>query len=204
MDGEYRGYGIGLGFDNLDYRPNPQRGLAITADFALGEKTIRRSLGLDSLDFGRLQARQTQAEARLDVAGYLPIAARQVLALRARAFWLDLRQPFDSDLAFLGGSQLLRGFNENQFLASAYGVGTAEYRLLLDQDSHIGVFVDYAAVQYRSVVREELFFPFGLGVMLALQTRAGQVGITYGVGSAPGQPFQPQRGRIHIGYTNRF
>jgi outer membrane protein assembly factor BamA len=204
LDGRSDALGIGAVYDNLDYKPNPRKGLSLAADFGWGGKTIQRTPGLDSLDYSRIVLNQSRTEARLDVAWYKQVRPRQVLVLAGRSYWLGLNEYLQNDLAFLGGARSLRGFNENAFLASLYAVGTVEYRLLLEQNSYIGLLFDYAYVERRVLDVRNVQHPFGVGFALQVQTGPGVVTVSYAVGQTEGISFQPARGRIHIGFVATF
>lgn len=204
LDGRSSSVGLGLTYDRLDYAFNPIRGLRVSASASIGTKSIRRSRGLDSLDLSGLKQSLPRREWRLDVLGFIKTAKKQTLHLALHSYWLDQAERFDNDLAFLGGARSLRGFNEQQFLASFYTVGTIEYRLLIDRDSYVGAFADVAYVERATVGGYEKITPRGFGVNLQVATRAGVLSVAYAVGQVEGQSIQAGRGRIHLGYISRF
>jgi len=205
LNGSSSLFGFGLTYEKLDYKPNPTRGLSLTLDGAFGSKTISKTTGLDSLDYTRLQTRQPRTEVNFQAEYYLSPLTKQVLLLRNRTYWLGLREYFANDQAFLGGARSLRGFNENEFLAAFYTVLTLEYRLLMDRDSFIGLFADYAYTERRLLEAYQLkLHPFGVGLTLAFKTPVGVVSVAYAVGGSEQQAFQVGRGRIHIGLVNQF
>ena len=204
MDGSSSLVGLGLSYARLDYPFNPRRGLLVNADVGIGTKTLRRARGLDSLDLARLVGRQARREWSLEAWGYMPIARQQTLVLGARGYWLDQAERFDNDLAFVGGARLLRGFNEQQFLASLYAIATVEYRLLFERDGYLGAFIDMAYLERRTFQLAEALRPVGYGISLQVPTAAGVLSLAYAIGQAPGQPPQAGRGRIHLGFISRF
>jgi hypothetical protein len=46
--------------------------------------------------------------------------------------------------------------------------------------------------------------PWGVGLGLTYETKAGMLSVTYAAGQVAGAPFQPARGKIHIGLVNQF
>lgn len=196
--------GVGLRYDSRDDPQNPRSGQLIALRYGLGTKTVRRTVGLDSLDYSRLALNQTQQELRLQAETYLPSGRAQVWRLGLQGYWLGLREYFDSDLQPFGGLRTLRGFNENQFLLSAYAVATVEYRLLLGDAAYLGLFADYGYLEQRSFTARTQFRPGSGGFSLSLDTQAGQLQVVYAVGQTSGQPLQLGRGRVHIGYAAGF
>lgn len=196
--------GLALRYDSRNQPINPSEGFYGYVSYGLGRKRIRRTVGLDSLDFERLALDQPKQEIRLAGEALLPVGNLQVLRLALNGYYLDLAEYFDSDLAQLGGARSLRGFNENQFLASAYLYGSAEYRLLLDELAYIGLFIDYGYLEQRSLFDTATQSPFAAGLALSVDTQAGLINVQYAVGQTAGQTFQLARGRVHIGYTASF
>ncbi|MDW8333127.1 MAG: BamA/TamA family outer membrane protein [Bacteroidia bacterium] len=198
-------FGWQLTFDNTDFRLNPSRGFHLSVDYAVGPKLLKKTPGLDSLDYSRLVLRQLRQEATAVVRIFLPVRARQTLVLGATGHRIFLRQYFDNDLTQIGGPKSLRGFNENQFYTHFFLLGTAEYRLRLGREGYAGLFVEGGFVGYRSMVRPETrTWPRSVGGMFYVKTPAGLVGLTYAVGATDEVPFQPLRGRIHIGWAAGF
>lgn len=196
--------GVALRYDSRDRSLNPTRGVQAYLSYGLGRKRIRRTVGLDSLDFSRLAQDQPKQEIRFQAEGFQPLAAQQVLRLGLNGYWVGLREYFDSDLQQLGGARSLRGFNENQFLSSAYAYASAEYRLLVGELSFVGLFSEYGWVERRDLFSRSVQWPFSVGLSLALETKAGLLTVQYAVGQTSGQPFQVARGRVHIGLLAIF
>lgn len=207
LDGSSALYGLGGRYDRVDYLPNPTKGWIFTSDFATGGRTILKNTQLDSLDYGRLGAAiQTRSELTILAKLYIPLYKRRhILAAGLQLFHLWTQVYFDNDLAFIGGARTLRGFNENQFLASSYEIYSVEYRYILDKDAYIGLFCDIGYIKYQNISNpERQTLPIGLGLSLNLKTPAGVITVSYAVGQTETQAFQPVRGRIHIGLINVF
>jgi outer membrane protein assembly factor BamA len=196
--------GLGLEWERLDFRLNPRKGIYLRTDVGYGTKRISPVQGLDSLDFSRLPLLQPRTELELEAFGYIPTFRKQVLVLGNRSYILQLRIYQDSDQRFIGGGRVLRGFNENEFLASRYSIFTAEYRLQIGQLSYIGTFADAGLLEYRQLAERTRTLPFGLGLVLAVETPAGVMQVSYAIGGTADRSLQPARGRIHIGLVNNF
>lgn len=196
--------GIGIRYDSRNRPVNPTGGLFAYLSYGLGSKNIKRTVGLDSLDYSRLALDQPKQEIKFELDSYHPLGRQTILRLATQGYWLKLAEYFDSDLAQLGGARSLRGFNENQFLASSFIYATAEYRLLLGGLAYMGVFVDVGYLETRTLLARTHQWPRSAGFTLSVDTRAGLVNVSYAVGTTAGQSFQLARGRVHIGYTASF
>lgn len=203
LDGKDQTYGIGFEFQNLDYRFSPRRGWDIRLDFGIGRKRIIDNPTLDDRIYQGLTLRLPKREADFNIRWFRNYTKRLVLMLGGRTYWLDQEQYFENDLLLTGGSRTIRGFDENQFFANLLVQGTIENRFLLEENSYLFVFSDYAYLENRSEDGRTLR-PWGIGLGLTYETRAGMVSVTYAAGRVAEFPFQPSRGRIHVGLINQF
>jgi outer membrane protein assembly factor BamA len=203
LDGRDQTYGLGLLFENVDYRFNPTRGWIIRADIGLGRKRIIENPRLHDALYEDLDLELPKREAEFELWWFHRFGKRWVLALGERAYWLDQRQYFQNDLLQVGGSRSIRGFNENEFFTNFYSLSTAEWRFLLEKNSYLFVFGDYAYLENATAARK-VVHPTGFGLGMTYETRAGMVSLTYAAGRVEGQAFAPSRGRIHVGLINQF
>ena len=203
LDGVDNTYGIGFLIDTRDNRLNPTRGMFVRADFGIGRKTIRKNPKLHENLYSGIELNLPKREADFQIGWFQQTLPRQVVYIGNRTYWLDQRAYFENDLLQVGGSKVLRGFNENQFFTSFFSMMTLEYRLILERNSYLFAFGDMAYME-NAVEPQSIFRPFGTGIGMVYETKAGLVSITYAVGQVQDIPFQPARGRIHIGLVNQF
>lgn len=203
LDAKDQTYGLGFEFENLDYRLNPRRGWHITADVGIGRKRITTNPRLSDRVYAGLQMNVPKREADFQAEWYRAWSKRMVLRLANRTYWLDQPQYFQNDLLQVGGSRSIRGFNENQFFANFMTFFTVENRFILEENSYLFVFSDYAYLE-NVTGTERILRPFGVGLGMTYETKAGMLSLTYAAGQAGAQSFQPSRGRIHIGLINQF
>lgn len=203
LDAKDRTFGLGLLFENVDYKFNPTRGWIIRADFGLGRKRIVENPRLHDNLYKDLLMELPRREAEFELWWYHRFSKRWVIALGERAYWLDQKQYFQNDLLQVGGSRSIRGFNENEFFTNFYSLSTAELRFLLERNSYLFVFGDYAYLENATATRK-VVHPTGFGLGMTYETKAGMVSLTYAAGRVEGQTFAPSRGRIHVGLINQF
>ena len=118
----------------------------------------------------------------------------------------ELRGPFFeiSDLWKLGGTSSVRGYREEQFLASRIAWTNLEYRLLLTRRSYAFLFFDsgyylHEADPERGVQKsEDVILGYGLGI--TVETGIGLLGVSFAL--AQGDSFSD--GKIHFGIINEF
>ncbi|TAE48015.1 MAG: hypothetical protein EAZ89_16365 [Bacteroidetes bacterium] len=202
LDGLRRTAGVGFEYENLDYRNNPSRGWTGKLDLGIGQRTIRRNVLLPDRVYEGLDLRQPVREILLELKWYHQLFERQILHLANRSAWLGMEQYYRNDQWQLGGARSIRGFNENQLFADFYTFFTAEYRFQLERDSYLFAFFDYAWLDDRNLNQQQR--PAGLGLGMNYGTKAGIISLVYAVGSNGSTPFQPSRGKVHIGIVNLF
>ncbi len=96
-----------------------------------------------------------------------------------------------------GGYESLRGFVDNQFTASKFGIISFEYRYLLSRDSRAFAFVDYGyCEEYKSLI--------GVGLGVRLKSKIGIIKIDYGIGYQDGSWTNPLQGTVHFGLETGF
>ena len=129
---------------------------------------------------------------------------RNVIALSVNG--KELRGPYfeQSDLWKFGGTRTVRGYREEQFLASRIAWSNLEYRLMLTQRTYAFTFFDAGyylreADEERGISENEDFI-FGYGIGISLETAIGLLGVSFAL--AQGDSFS--EGKIHFGIINEF
>ncbi len=106
----------------------------------------------------------------------------------------------------LGGAATLRGFDEDQFRVDRYALSRFEWRLSAGgHQQHAYLFWDHAWTWTRQAVAAggdavETQHLDGVGGGLRLETRAGRIGMAYGL--EVGRP--PLEGKIHVQLVSAF
>ncbi len=201
----------------LDYRWNPRRGWSVWIRGAAGVKRIRENNEIVQLvdpeapdfDFSTLydslvlRSGQFKVEAKLD--RYIPLGRQSTFRLGLHAGGQFSQQPLLQNEQYrIGGFNSLRGFDEEAFFATRYGIGTVEYRLLLGQNSYLYAFFDAGYVQHITALERSSDVPMGTGAGLSFETPAGIFGIALAVGRRQGGPFDFRSVKTHLGYVSLF
>lgn len=204
-------FGLSLKRDETDQIFNPRRGYAFNVSMAAGSRKIKRNgklldLGLGSR-YDSLSLNSAQYNLAADLSVYRPLFSGTVfyLGLKAGAFLSD--EPLLANEQFrLGGAKLLRGFDEQQIFASAYGVLTSEVRLLLGRDAYVYVFGDFAYVNPRNQSKPQAKddYPIGFGSGLSFNSRAGIFAVSLALGRRSGEVLDLGAPKVHFGYLSVF
>ncbi len=208
-------YGLAGNYQKLDYAFNPRKGTALNASAGIGTKRIRKNNGVSELDdpetggtfnylYDSIGTRSIQYQVKLRFAQYFPVKRRSTVMLGFKGAALFTENTFQNEQFRIGGTKVLRGFDEESIFATLYGVLTAEYRFLLSKNSYFNVFFDGAYVEDGTLGRYSSQWPYGFGAGLSFETKAGMFGVSYAIGSRQGQAPDVRSAKIHFGYYNYF
>jgi len=197
-------YGFNYLWNNLDDFYFPRRGRLIELQFAAGTKTLLRNADLEKSFYDTLDMRTTQLSIGLRAENFFRLSKNSALLARLIGNALLNDQVFLNDMYRLGGLTSIRGFDDYFFYASAYGIGTIEYRLFTATDSYVLLFYDQA--YYRSDLEKSKAsgWPSGLGGGISFSTGAGIFQLVYSVGRSEQQPLSLKYSKIHFGITSKF
>ncbi len=213
LDVSRSSFGLTLEQRRLDYRFNPRRGWEVRAGGGAGLKTVKRNakildLGAENL-YDSLQLRAAQYRLELAAAFYQPLFPATTLRFGLDGGGLFGPQPVLINEQYrLGGSRQLRGFDEQSVFASRYLIGSAEFRLLLSQNSFLFLFTDYALLDISSRAdppgADTFVTALGLGTGINFETRAGIFGLSLAVGRRRGEVLDFGAPKVHFGYLSLF
>jgi outer membrane protein assembly factor BamA len=199
-----------------DYRFNPRKGSEISVTTSAGTKNIKKNNVIvkladasdPSFDYNKLydtfQLKSYQFRVRVRGAHYFSLGKASTLKAALNGGWFQSPNIFRNELFQIGGYKLLRGFDEESIFSSAFGVGTAEYRYLLGQNSFLAAFMDYGVSTNNSLTDNVTNNFLGAGFGMAFETKAGIFNITYAAGKRDDQKFNLRQSKIHLGYVNYF
>ncbi|MBL7807289.1 MAG: BamA/TamA family outer membrane protein, partial [Saprospiraceae bacterium] len=218
LDYRQNGFGLECQFSALDYRFNPRKGWLLSLKAVAGFNTVRPNNQITSLvdpddpgfSFAGLYDSLSRRAARYRLEWknewYVPVLVRSTIkiALRSGAVF-SKNTIFNNENFRLGGNKLLRGFDEESLFMTRFVVATAEYRLLLGQNSFLSAFADYGYMENLSGQNKLYLRPLGLGAGLNFETKAGIFGISAAVGRRDaGQSPDLRAMKFHLGYVSLF
>ncbi len=209
LDVSLGAFGLETALQRLDYRLNPRRGWSGLLRASAGIKRIHPNnrivaIGLEEL-YDSLTLRSAQYRLEVQADRFLPVFSSAAFKLGLQGGYILSAQPvFRNEQFRIGGNRLLRGFDEEFFFVSNYTVVTAEFRLLIAQNSYLYTFGDLGRLEDRSSERREVFFPYGFGTGIALETRAGLLGLSIALGARSGSSLDFSAPKVHVGYVGLF
>ena len=189
-------YGLAILKKQVDYLPNPSKGVIINTEIAIGN---RKSVSkIDST-----QLKSTTYRADLNLEFFIPLHKRHILRIANQTSCYYAPSIFQNEVFRFGGLTLQRGFNEEELFATTKSTISIEYRYLVDQNSRIFAFFDQSWYENNAVK----YFndkPFGFGFGFSFGTNLGIFSISYAQGQQFNNPILIRNGKVHFGYVAYF
>jgi len=193
--------GLELKFDSRDNIYVPSKGFLYRTSYTYGNKEIFNIQDLQGLGY---QQNFSVQKYSIDLDMYFSFLKRQTLLIRGFAGEVRSDKLEDSDFFRIGGNKNIRGYREEQFLASRLAYGNIEPRYSLSRRSFVFGFYDFGFYfkpeDIANRISEQQGFLFGYGFGIRLETQLGVIGVSYGLGKGDG--FLD--GKITFGLINNF
>ena len=194
-------YGLSLRFTNIA-NDLPDLGYDFSADAAAGRRTLLPGITINELNEADL-VKTTYRLTGLAMGGFR-LYKGFYLVLKAQAGSL-LRGPhYRNEMFKIGGEGQIRGFTENELLASTYLLYSAELRYLFGRNSDVHLFFDggtYEQQGYNSYLFDN---PFGFGAGVNIGVRSGTFYFDYALPRQRGNKISFKTGKIHFGVKVAF
>jgi len=193
--------GLTLKYDSRDDPYSPTEGMFFTNAYVYTKKKIN---GPAQLVASLIETKVTHQKIIAEFSIYYEPFKRQVAALGVHGKELQGSQVEISDMFYLGGTNSLRGYRENQFLASRVAWANLEYRFLLTRRTFFFTFFDagyFLQKENRDLnIQKSVGTKTGYGIGLHLETGLGILNVNFAF--AKGDSFS--EGKIHFGILNEF
>lgn len=193
--------GVGVTFDTRDDLYSPRHGVLYETQLQLGEKKI---YGPQQIITPDTKLNSYTQHLSVDLSLFHEIFPMQILAIGAHGEQVTGTELDQSDMYRLGGTNTIRGYIENQFIATKAAWTNVEYRFATGRESFFFCFVD-AGYIYRqndtiAGVSASSTSVYGYGVGAQVETGIGILKASYALGK--GDSFI--EGKIHFGIVNQF
>lgn len=146
-------YGVEYQFERLDYRINPQRGVAMIFSGEAGNRKIKKDNRIIQLTdpfqpefnfsslYDSVDLKETQFRLTGNIDKFWLLSGRSSFKSSYHGGAILSNNIFENELYHIGGFRFLRGFDEQSIFASQYHVATLEYHYLLSLNSFAYLFL---------------------------------------------------------------
>ncbi|MFT5513138.1 MAG: outer membrane protein assembly factor BamA [Bacteroidia bacterium] len=208
-------YGIQLKRSRLDNPLNPRKGFDLEIDGNVGRRNVLKDIRIEQVQFlnanneaysvyDSIKLKSLQAEFSYDLSLFFPIGKKSTLVGLLSGKQMITETVFVNDLYRFGGTNSLRGFNEESLLANSVTIVGIEYRYILGENAFFQLFANAAYTEDKSnpelgVITD---IPFGFGAGVHLDVNAGILSLAYALGSEQGNGIKFNQAKIHFGIIN--
>ena len=192
---------IGLSFESndLDYIFNPRKGLYVKGDFKLGNKTI-----INSEDSTNNPLKTIDYQLNIKIYNFFRFGKNSTIKIGGNYQSIINPLIYENELLRIGGNNDLRGFDEQSILVSSFAIAEVEYRLILEENSNIFCFFNYAWTEKKTTLVYRRDNPFSGGIGINFETKPGIFSISYALGAQENNPILFKTAKIHFGFVNYF
>ncbi len=190
-------YGLTLNVSYLDYKYNPRKGFEVMLEASAGNRVIDADANVGDV-------RGTNYQLRSRVVGYIPVYKMFTVVLRAQAGTIGGGKSYQNEMYRIGGEQLIRGFSQNELLATTYLLYSAELRYLFGRNSDFHLFFDggsYERFAHGGYLQDS---PFGFGLGVNVGVRSGIFYFEYALPRQRGNHLSLKTGKVHFGVKALF
>jgi len=190
--------GVEIKYDSRDNIYNPYKGIVYRSSYTYGSKTVYSATSSSNDQNFSMQKYSMEIEI------YKSFFKRQSLMLRFFGGEVLSDKLEDADYYRIGGDKYIRGYRDEQFLASKLVHCNIEPRYSFSRKSFLYGFYDFGYYfrpsDILNSIPEQQGFLYGYGIGIRMETALGIIGVNYGLGKGDGLTD----GVIHFGIINDF
>lgn len=144
----------------------------------------------------------TQQEVQLLINYTWKINRRNYIFAQNQSAKLIGNQFLINELFLIGGTNSIRGFNENQLFSTAYSIFKLEYRMVTSIDSYFYTITDYGISKNK--VDTTNFNMLGLGLGYVFKVNSGFLNFSYSIGKFSNTSFDINQSKVHLKWLQKF
>ncbi len=197
-------YGLGVKYEQTDYRFNPRKGYRVSANVATGNKKIIKNPKINAALYEDVNLKSVLYNGDLQADLFIPLMRQSTINIGLKAAGMQTEEVFLNEAYRIGGNNSVRGFDEESIYATSYGIANLEYRFLFEQNSFLFLFGNAA---WYELDTEKLYLkdtPYGFGAGVSFQTKAGIFSISYALGKQFDNPLLLRAAKVHFGIVSVF
>lgn len=204
IDSRTQLYGLEGALFSRGFNAGLMDGQGLKVSVSAGTRSIRKNASLPETIYEGIALKQNQFSFALEAESRIPLARRTRLVLQINARGLSGQQFFENELFRIGGVRTLKGFEEEAFLASFYGIMSGEIRYFTGEDSFISLLLNAAYFERKLLDDLVSGWPWGAAAGITLETAPGIISIFYALGRGPETPMAFRNAKVHIGFVSLF
>ena len=127
---------------------------------------------------------------------------KNYIYIKNATYYLKSDEYLINELYRIGGTNSLRGFNENSLQGNTLSALMVEYRYLLNQSFYINTITDFAYINDTITKLDTKAYSFGIG--LGIITQNGLFKLNYANGNTSEKDFKLKNSLFHLSLNTLF
>jgi len=197
-------YGLGVKYEQTEYRFNPRKGYRVSANVATGNKKIIKNPKINAALYEDVNLKSVLYNGDLQADLFIPVMRQSTINIGLKAAGMQTEEVFLNEAYRIGGNNSVRGFDEESIYATSYGIANLEYRFLFEQNSFLFLFGNAAWYELDTEKSYLKDTPYGFGAGVSFQTKAGIFSISYALGKQFDNPLLLRAAKVHFGIVSVF
>ena len=197
-------YGLGVKYEQTDYRFNPRKGYRVNANVATGNKKIIKNPKINAALYEDVNLKSVLYNGDLQADLFITVMRQRTINIGLKAAGMQTEEVFLNEAYRIGGNNSVRGFDEESIYATSYGIANLEYRFLFEQNSFLFLFGNAAWYELDTEKSYLKDTPYGFGAGVSFQTKAGIFSISYALGKQFDNPLLLRAAKVHFGIVSVF
>lgn len=124
------------------------------------------------------------------------------ILLKNTTQFLFSKNYIENELFRIGGSQSIRGFEEDRFQSTGFTYINMAYNYLIKDTSFLSGMLDLGLVNNK--LTHYTYYLYSVGIGFSQKTKMGQLGIQYFIGNTVKDPFSFSNSKLHISIAQNF
>lgn len=198
-------------YNNTNYKYNPQKGNEWFISLSAGTKKLKKNNAITQIKdvafnysslYDNVNMNSYQFKVKSTFTHYFSLKKYTVLKAALQAGWLQSSTIYKNEMFQIGGFKTLRGFDEESIYTHQFGIGTLEYRYLINTNSYFNIFNDVGFANNSILAVNHSYIGFGAG--LSFETKQGIINISLAAGKRNDLDLNLRQSKIHVGFVSVF
>ena len=148
----------------------------------------------------RNKEKQNSLSAEIDL--LLPVNKKNMITIKGRSKLLLSDTYYINEMYRIGGSNSIRGFDEQSIFVDKYVYTNLDYNYLINTHTYLSVLSDIGIANNPIDTLQYALYSFGMGY--TTQTKIGFIGIQYAIGNTTNTHFSFNNSKIHLKLSQYF
>lgn len=145
--------------------------------------------------------KENQTKAKIKAAYLLNINSKNSFLFKSENAILNSNNYYQNELYRIGGTNSIRGFDEQSIFTSKYSISTMEYHYHINSSNELYTITDFGLIIDSASNSKKLY---SLGVGILFKSNKNTINMSYAIGKYDRNPFNFKDSKFHLKLTYPF